>query len=621
MNPLDELCARMNLQWRYQDGAGRDRCAPPESRRAVLAAMGLPVTNEADAADALAELQAPPAWRVAVCDTPGVVIPEADWRLVLEDGCIETGAGRAPLPPLPMGIHRLETAEGSVVVLAAPATLPAPAPAWGLTAPLYGLWEGARTGAGSYAQLARLAEALVPAGAGFLGINPVHAGFADPLNYSPYAPSHRRRWSVLHIDAGADHDDTGDLVDYARVWPAQLAALRARFAAFAGDPAFDRWRAAQGAPLEDFATHQALSDIYGPYWPAWPEALRHPDRPLVRHFTAENADALRFHAWCQWLAETQLSAAADAARPMAHGLYLDLAVGTHPAGAETWAEPDLFARGVSLGAPPDLLGPSGQRWNLAPMDPRALAAGSFLALAQTLRQQLRVARLLRIDHILGFERAFWMPDDLPGLYVRMPRAALLAVARIEAARAGASLIGEDLGTIPEGLRAALADGGILGCRVAMFERDWHGDGAFLPAARYDAHTLVSFGTHDLPTWKGWRAGQDLDWRNQLGELPDRDAARTARRAEVAGFDATADTTGGDVCALHRFLAATPAQLVALQAEDICGTDQQANLPGTVFEHPNWRRRLPLGAPDLARAAPLRDAAADFRRIRNPGATI
>lgn len=629
MSVLDRLCAAMNLQWAYVDGAGRDQCAPPESRLAVLAAMGLPVTTEAEAADALATLPPAPAWRIVAPDTPAPVTPESDWRLVLEDGGTETGPARTPLPPLPPGIHRMETAAGVETLLAAPATLPAPTPAWGLTVPLYGVWEGARAGAGNYMQLARLAEALSAEGAGFVGINPVHAGFMDPLNFSPYAPSHRRRWNVLHIDAGAAHADTGELVDYARVWPAQNAALRARFADFAGDPEFERWRAGEGRALEDFATHQALSDIHGPYWPDWPAALRGPDTPLVRQFAAGNAGALRFHAWCQWMAESQLAQAARAARPMAHGLYLDLAVGTHPAGAETWADPALFVRGASLGAPPDRLGPSGQRWNLAPMDPRALAAGGFAALAQTLRQQLRFARMLRIDHILGFERAFWIPDGGPGLYVGMPRAALLAVARIEAARAGATIIGEDLGTVPEGLRDALGASGILGCRVAMFERSDNGAVAYRPAAAYDPGTLVSFGTHDLPTWKGWRAGLDLDWRHRTGDLPDPHSARAERDAEIAAFDATAATAGGDVTALHRFLARTPAPLVALQAEDLCGVEQQANLPGTVFEHPNWRRRLPLSACALACAAPLRDSASVFARIRktpirpsnprNPGA--
>ena len=603
MSAIDALCRAMGVVWAYVDGAGRNQCAPVESRLAVLRALGVDVTTEADAQAALAALPPAPAWQVL--DPGAQPRPGRAWRLVLEDGGTETGTGA--LPPLPPGRHRLEVDGTITTLLVAPPRLPRPTRAWGLTVPLYGLWEGAQTGPGSYAALADLARAVAPLGAGFLGLNPVHAGFDDPQNFSPYAPSHRRRWNVLHIDAGGDHADTGALVDYARALPAQRAALRARYADFAGDPAFDRWRAAEGTALQDFATHQALSDRYGPYWPDWPAALQSSDSPETRHFAQAHADAVRFHAWCQWQAEGQLGAARDAARHMAHGLYLDLAVGTHPAGAETWAEPRLFARSVSLGAPPDLLAPLGQRWGLAPMDPRALAATGFAALAETLRQQLRFARLLRIDHILGFERAFWVPEgDLPGVYVQMPREALLAVARIEAARAGATVIGEDLGTVPDGLRARLGASGILGCRCAMFDPD-------LPARAYSDAALTSFSTHDLPTWAGWRAGRDLDWRERLGEMPpaQADTARAARRADVASFDAAAGTNGADPVALHAHLARTPAPLVAFQAEDICGVMEQPNLPGTIFEHPNWRRRLPLSVSALAAAPALRDSAAAF----------
>lgn len=625
MRAFDRLCQRMGLIWRYTDGAGKPQVAPKASRIAVLAAMGVDARTDAQAAQALAALPPVPAMYIAVPDTPGTLTPDADWHLTLEDSDQIRGAAGQALPPLPLGIHRLQLGGADACVLAAPPQLPLPAPRWGVTAPLYGLWEGAQTGPGTYAQLGALAEGLGRKGASFIGINPIHAGFpTDPRAFSPYAPSHRRRWSVAHIDvpggdAGADApEDAPGLIDYDHATPAQMRALRTAFAAFAGDPQFDAWRAEQGAALHDFATHQALSDTYGPYWTDWPADLQHPDSHATRAFAAAHADAVRFHAWAQWMAEGQLHVAQGRARAagMGFGLYLDLAVGTHPAGAETWADPSLFARGVSIGAPPDLLGPSGQRWNLAPMLPDALRATGFAAVAETLRQQLRFAGLLRIDHILGFERAFWLPDDLPGLYVAMPRDALLAVARIEAARAGATIIGEDLGTIPDGLRAALQDAGILGCRVAMFERDWQGDRSFLPARAYPHACLTSFATHDLPTWAGWRQGRDIDWRRDLGEMTaaDATAAHRARRAEVAAFsaliapDAGRDTT--EPTAMHGFLAQTPAALVALLAEDICGQIEQPNLPGTVYDHPNWRRRLPCAAtalpdhPGLATALPL-----------------
>ncbi|MCB1360622.1 MAG: 4-alpha-glucanotransferase, partial [Rhodobacteraceae bacterium] len=287
---------------------------------------------------------------------------------------------------------------------------------------------------------------------------------------------------------------------------------------------------------------------------------------------------------------------------MPFGLYLDIAVGTHPHGAETWAERDLFAQGVSLGAPPDLLGPSGQRWGLAPMRPDMLRATGYSAFAQTLRAQLRFCGLLRIDHILGLERSFWLPDGLPGLYVTMPRDELLAVLRIEATRAGAAIIGEDLGTIPDGLRGALDASGVMGCRVAMFERDWEGTGAFLTPDAYTPTALASWGTHDLPTWQGWRQGRDIDWRAELGEIADPGAAHATRQSEVAAFDAVAGAA--DLEGLHRFLARAASTLVAVQGEDLAGAVEQCNLPGTLHEHPNWRRRLPLPLSGLISAPSL-----------------
>ncbi|MCC5971731.1 MAG: 4-alpha-glucanotransferase [Pararhodobacter sp.] len=601
MSDLDTLCTQAGLVWAYRDGAGRWQEAPDESRRAVLHALGHANPSAAlpeglTRATSLAlEAGQPKDWGAGA------------WRLELEDGRQIDGHG-GPLPPLPVGYHRIHHNGWLVHLLAAPARLPLPSRLWGVTLPLFALWEGRQAGMGNYRQLGDLAAGLAAQGAGFLGINPVHAGFpTDPLNFSPYAPAHRRRLNILHIDTGADLPETGPLIDYSATIPAQCAALEAAFAAFVDDPAFDDWRGAQGPALEQFATHQALSERFGPYWHDWPQPLQDPDSAQVQRFAQENAGRLRFHAWAQWQAECQLSQAQAQARAagMALGLYLDLAVGTHPHGAETWAERGLFAQGVSLGAPPDLLGPSGQRWGLAPMRPDVLRATGFAALAQTLRAQLRFCGLLRIDHILGFERSFWLPDGLPGLYITMPRTEMLAVLRIEATRAGAVVIGEDLGTIPDGLRAALEGAGVLGCRVAMFERDWQGDGHFLPPDDYSAAALASWGTHDLPGWEGWRAGRDLDWRAELGELPDLPAARSERAHEVAAFDALA---GDTLTALHAHLAATPSALVAVQGEDLAGAREQANLPGTVFEHPNWRRRLPVPLSGLTHAQSLCDTA-------------
>ena len=591
MSDFDDTCRRAGLTWVYRDGAGRMQEAPVESRRAVLAALSALPDGLRQATSLAIAAGQPKDWG------PG------PWVLTTEDGAELRGEGT--LPPLPVGYHRIRHNGWLVHLLAAPPRLPAPSRRWGLTVPLFALWQGERAGMGRYPQLGTLAEGLARHGAAFVGINPIHAGFpTDANSFSPYAPSHRRRLNTLHIDTGTPLPETGELIDYPRTIRAQRAALEDAFAAFTGSAAFEAWRGDGGAALEEFVTHQALSEVHGGYWGAWPLPYQDPKSPEVQRFARERAQRLRFHAWAQWMAETQLFDSQTRAKTagMPFGLYLDIAVGTHPHGAETWAERDLFAQGVSLGAPPDLLGPSGQRWGLAPMRPDVLRATGYAAFAQTLRAQLRFCGLLRIDHILGLERSFWLPDGLPGLYVTMPRDELLAVLRIEATRAGAAIIGEDLGTIPDGLRDALDASGVMGCRVAMFERDWQGTGAFLTPDAYTPTALASWGTHDLPTWLGWRQGRDLDWRAELGELADPAAARTARQAEVAAFDAVAG--GGDLTGLHRFLSRAASTLVAVQGEDLAGAIEQCNLPGTLHEHPNWRRRLPLPLSGLISAPTL-----------------
>ncbi|WP_193178029.1 4-alpha-glucanotransferase [Oricola nitratireducens] len=613
---LEALATEAGLVWRYNDGSNQWREAPAESLRAVLAALGYGADNDAAAWENVHFLREDrarrrlPEWLVLSADRPthiefcGDGSPE--WRLHFENGDAAEGRsdGRIEFERLPAGRHALHVGDDTTTLLVAPDRLDEPPRAWGVMAPLYGLKPESGGGLGSYGDLARAARTLGGLGASFLGINPVHAGFPeDPLNFSPYAPSSRRHLNVNHIAVEGDAGTCdGDLIDY----PAALAARRdaleadyARFAAGGSDPAFAAWRAARGEELARFAIHQALSGVHGAYWTDWPEELRDPRNVAVQDFAAANADHVRFHAWLQWRAETQLGGAQKAAQDagMHYGLYLDLAVGTHPAGAETWADPSLFARGVSLGAPPDAFSPDGQVWGVAPLSPRALADTGFCVLAETLREQFRFSGLLRIDHILGFDRAFWCPEGLPGLYVSMPKAAMLAVARIEAARAGAAIIGEDLGNIPEGLRADLDTSGILGCRVAIFERDWHGSRGFLPSSSYDAQTLASFASHDLPTWLGWRKGLDIAWRERLGHM-DPGAAQfetEQRHGDVAAFDDMVGDHSGSPDTMHAFLANASSRLVALQVEDILGVEEQANLPGTVFEHANWRRRLPVAA--------------------------
>jgi 4-alpha-glucanotransferase len=612
---IAQLAGAMGILPRYTDQTALVRETSRDTALALLAAMGLDIATEAQAEGRLAALRAEgaarplPRWIVAEAGQP-LTLP-ADpgaWALTLEDGTEAEGQGAA-LPALPLGLHVLRAGGHETTLLAAPRALPAPRRGWGVTAPLWGLRTPETPGFGDFDDLRRSGEALAATGAGFLGINPIHAGFpTEPTWASPYSPSHRRRLNPLHVATGPGAA-TGPLVDYAAEIPAKRAALRALYDSFQGDRAFDTWRAAEGDDLIRFATHQALSERHGALWSDWPAHLQTPAGAAG----AVPWDEIGYHAWLQWMAHRQLTEtqAALTGAGMRYGLYLDLAVGTHPAGAETWADRESFARGVSLGAPPDALGPEGQTWNLAPLDPHALAATHFRALAETLRRQLSYARLLRIDHILGFERAFWVAPGLPGAYVQMPRAAMLAVVRIEAARAGATVIGEDLGNIPDGLQDALAASGILGCRLLQFMHD--AQGRAIPPGDYPAPTLASFGTHDLPTHAGWANGGDIRARREIGRIGEDVAARelAERRRLARAFEAAAG--GADADAMHGFLAATGSALVAVQAEDVLGVTEQTNLPGTIDEHPNWRRKLPVSGPDMARDRGMTRVAAQMNQ--------
>lgn len=622
-DPTAQLAQRLGVVGSYTDQLGRRHRTSKASQRALLHALGVTTGSDREATDHLARLEAEdlarvlPPYVIAAPDAPPrLALPQdADWVLTREDGSTHQGRGPGNLPAVPLGLHRLALGPHRTTLIVAPPCLPLPPRGWGVMLPLHAVREVGRDGIGTYADLTEAGMGLGARGAGFLGLNPIHAGFfADPGSFSPYSPSHRRRLSPFHI-AVPEAVGAGDpVIDYAREIPARRAALAAAFAAFntAGDdPEFHSYRRSEGAALERFALHQALSDLHGAYWTDWPAALRDPDSAACAQARNTLQDEITFHAWAQWRAASDLGRANRAMREagMAHGLYLDLAVGTHPAGAETWEDRRSFAFDASLGAPPDAFSADGQAWGLAPFNPRALIEDGFGALAETLRCQLAHAGLLRIDHILGFDRAFWVPADpnARGAYVRMPRDAMLAVARLEAARAGATLIGEDLGNLPRGLRKALRASGILGCRVQMFERSWTGPVRYRAPESFEPVAIASFSTHDLPTWAGWREAHDIETRRDLGHITE-DYARseTAQRKEdVTAFDAMtapcrpAGSDPANNAAMHHALAASTSALAMVQIENVLDMNAQPNLPGTVSEYPNWRQRLPLAPRALA----------------------
>ena len=422
-NALSEAARHAGIATEYHGLAGELRSVPPETVEAALAAIG---PSQTEVRYEVVEAYTAP---------DPALTAEFEWRLAYEDGLeIE---GRGPLPPLPIGRHKLHVGERMTWLLAAPEALPLPDRCWGMTVPLYGLRGAARGGLSDYSDLLAAVDAVSEVGGSFVGLNPVHAGFgADPFHISPYSPSHRRRLSTHYIPVSGDEAGAGDLVDYTASLAVRRTALEAEYAAYEDDGGFAGFLA-RAKGLTAFITYETLAEVHGPNWNTWPAVFQRPDTPEVVAFAQENNPRLRFHAWLQFRAKRELMKVGDRARAagMRHGLYLDLAVGTHPHGAETWADRESFAEGVSLGAPPDAFSEDGQNWGLAPINPRNQVETGFEVMAESLRWQMRFAGMLRVDHILGFERAFWVPEGLPGTYVQMPRDAMLAVLRIEAAKA------------------------------------------------------------------------------------------------------------------------------------------------------------------------------------------
>jgi 4-alpha-glucanotransferase len=578
---------------------------------------------------------------------------------------------RFPLPrDLPAGYHRIEVGArelATAALIAAPgrmfevADLGAGERLWGITAPLYGLLSETGWGLGDFADLGQLAEAAAGRGAGLVGINPVHAQLpAAPQRYSPYAPSSRRFLNVLHIAIEqvpelAQSDPARELmatagfqarlaearaakmIDYPAVAELKLAVLERLFASLslyrqgARWQAFEAFRAQQGPSLQRQALFDALYEHFHRRvpvcwsWQAWPAPYRDPASAEVAGFAAAHRARVDFFAYLQWLAQEQLGEAQRRAitAGMPIGLYLDLAIGVAPDGAEAWADPDSVVAGASLGAPPDAFNAGGQNWGLAPLSPRPLRAQAYAPLIEILRGAMRHAGAIRIDHVLGLQRSFWWPAEpgVPGAYVRQPFDDLMGVIALESQRQRCVVVGEDLGTVPSGLRRALDKAGVLGCSVLYFERE---QDAFRSPARYRSRSIASVGTHDLPTLAGYWAGRDIDWRERLGlfALPGHaEAERRNRQIDKQALlrllarehllpeeidpEAPPETLPWPaVVALHRLLARSPAALMAVQIEDALGAIEQANLPGTIDQHPNWRRRLRRSLADLSRARRL-----------------
>jgi 4-alpha-glucanotransferase len=419
--------------------------------------------------------------------------------------------------------------------------------------------------------------------------------------------------------------EDGDLLDRNRVWEAKRQALQAMYDALR--PAADPDRLEGG--LRDWATWCALAEVHGPDWREWPVELRRPDAPAVAAARRDLADRVGFHAWLQELCNEQLAAVQDAARAagLATGIVHDLAVGTDPAGADAWALQDALALGARIGAPPDTFNQQGQDWGMPPWHPRRLAELGYVPLRDMLRSLLAHAGGVRIDHVLGLFRMWWVPADgtaRDGTYVSYDASALLGVVTLEAARAGAMVVGEDLGTVTPQVRRELAGRGVLGTSVLWFEREDPADGAagaLRPLDEWRADAAASVTTHDLPTALGWMRGEHVRVRGDLDLLDDpaeEEKSWQRERDELVELLRSAGLVDADpsddelVLALHEAVARTPSRVVLASPADVIGDLRQPNLPGTTDEYPSWR--LPIGDAE-GRPVLLEDLLADPRMDR------
>ena len=503
---------------------------------------------------------------------------------------------------------------------------------WMLAAQLYGVRSQRNWGHGDFTDLLALIELAAEVGAAGVGVNPLHALLDDaPDRPSPYSPNSRLFLNPLYIDADAIADFAacctpeiaataetlrrGNLVDYPGVAALKQRSLRLAHREFMRHAATERrddfaafCRARQPA-LAQFAAFEVLRRRLARPWWEWLAEWQHPDNAAIARLRAESGDELGFYEYVQWIADRQLARCRDRARELglAVGLYLDVAVGVQAGGFDAWHARDAMVRTLSVGAPPDPLNAAGQDWGLVGFSGVGLQASGFAAFREMLRAAMRYAGAVRIDHVLGLNRLYLIPDGTPpdrGAYVRMPFRQLLDVTARESAAHRCIVIGEDLGTVPQGFRQEVARFGIWSYKVMMFERD--ADGAFHPPEHYAERALATFATHDLPTFAGWMTAHDLAVRRAL-KLPAGETQRQRRDAiRALGEALHARGDQPDFPSVVRFLADSPAKLVAVALEDVLGERDQVNIPGTIDAHPNWRRKLPVAVERLAEHAMLRE---------------
>jgi (1->4)-alpha-D-glucan 1-alpha-D-glucosylmutase len=521
--------------------------------------------------------------------------------------------------------------------------------AWGFMVQLYGVRSARNWGIGDFGDLRALIEIAAGLGAAALGVNPLHATSGE----SPYSPSSRHALNVLYIDVeGAPgyarcpparklvrsssfqkrlrrlRDEP--LVDYGGVARLKHPVLEALFEKCCDRKRLEAFRRNTTHGVRAYALFEALREKFGGGWQGWPEGYRKPGSPEVKAFAKKHAKRVDFHLYLQCIAREQLDAAQARARElgMPVGLYVDLALGADAGGAEVWGDQSAYALDVSIGAPPDEFNPVGQDWGLPPYSPRALRASAYGPFVELLRSNMPEGGALRMDHVMALSRLWWIPrgsKPKAGGYVHYPFEDLLAVLARESRARRCMVIGEDLGTVSPELRRALNAAGVLSYRPLLFEKDAQGE--YVPPQDYPRDALTCVSTHDLPTWNGYFGAKDLELRESFGLTVDPAKEREQREADKERLSHALEREGLEVSAAcaHLFLARTPCKLLMVQPEDVFELVEQANLPGTLDQHPNWRRKLPVPLerwPEDARVGALARNLAPLRGLgkRVPRAT-
>ncbi|MGD0475368.1 MAG: 4-alpha-glucanotransferase [Candidatus Velthaea sp.] len=651
MNAIDE---------RYVDAFGVERIVPQATRDAFAALLRPASGGERIIAPAtVIRDDVQPAFVVSLPATSWT--ERLNWTIAHEDGTVARGTAelreapvvgrfdrdrvpydrrRITVAALPLGYHRIAvdagvygTAEAALIVVPSCVYVSPRERDWGIAIQLYTVRSARNWGIGDFTDLLGFIRLAADVGATYVGLNPLHAPHRNnPSAASPYAPTSRRflNWLYIDVEAVPEAADprvrsalcepaftatltalrTTSIVDYAGVARAKDAILRRCFKVLGARPALDDdfriFVRAGGVALERFAIFETLAERFGPHVADWPPTYRTPSTDDVKTFTQAERPAIEYAKYLQYHAGRQLEKAADFARRCEVELYRDLAVGVDPNGADAWIDAEAYVPSVSVGAPPDLLNPDGQDWGLPPLDPNALTRDGYRTVAELFRANMHAAGALRIDHAMSLTRLFWSlrgRSASEGTYVQYPFEDLLGVLALESSRAKCSVIGEDLGTVPDGFRERMKRAGVLSYRILFFERDSNGD--FIPAERYPALSLAATGTHDLATFAAWLAGSDIDLRAALGvgdpnlvprERAERDVDRqrlisTLRRC--GDLDCDKPAAEDVLLAAHRFLARSPARIVMMQIEDAIGEVLPVNVPGTTEQYPNWRRKLSL----------------------------